>query len=394
MSPGRNDLCPCGSGLKYKKCCLLKDEAAHSIGARSADAARLSAIAKLLRFADSPEFEDAHTAAYELFWPDTLDDLDEDEALDFLGSVDVQAKFHPWLLFDFEVEPGRTFSDLFLERRDWGLDPREHDYIGRLRQSWMSLYQVEDVERGHGLLVRDLLTRQRTFVHERMASEEAVRWDLLAARLLPEENGTMRFEGGIYFFDITDRSELLNALKQWQRKGRKIGASDASIRKQNGIVFNHLWLELVVFRPVPEILDDDDEPPPFATSVFGVSGDAALPAAFAGPDRDAEMFAPEDLPADPRAEINKEAFRPRDLLRLKQKLMDDYYRKWLDQSSPALNGATPREAAASRKLRPLLVNVLRELENRSESARLRNPDAYDPGWLWDELGVGRKPPAA
>ena len=22
---GRNDLCPCGSGLKYKKCCLVKN---------------------------------------------------------------------------------------------------------------------------------------------------------------------------------------------------------------------------------------------------------------------------------------------------------------------------------------------------------------------------------
>jgi tetratricopeptide (TPR) repeat protein len=26
---GRNDLCPCGSGKKYKKCCLSKDEEAH-----------------------------------------------------------------------------------------------------------------------------------------------------------------------------------------------------------------------------------------------------------------------------------------------------------------------------------------------------------------------------
>ena len=24
--PGRNDICPCGSGLKYKKCCLKKKE--------------------------------------------------------------------------------------------------------------------------------------------------------------------------------------------------------------------------------------------------------------------------------------------------------------------------------------------------------------------------------
>jgi hypothetical protein len=28
MSPGRNDSCPCGSGKKYKKCCLAKDEEA------------------------------------------------------------------------------------------------------------------------------------------------------------------------------------------------------------------------------------------------------------------------------------------------------------------------------------------------------------------------------
>lgn len=27
MKIGRNEKCPCGSGKKYKKCCLLKDEA-------------------------------------------------------------------------------------------------------------------------------------------------------------------------------------------------------------------------------------------------------------------------------------------------------------------------------------------------------------------------------
>lgn len=25
MKIGRNDKCPCGSGLKYKKCCLIKE---------------------------------------------------------------------------------------------------------------------------------------------------------------------------------------------------------------------------------------------------------------------------------------------------------------------------------------------------------------------------------
>ena len=30
MNPGRNDPCPCGSGKKYKKCCLLKKRDADS----------------------------------------------------------------------------------------------------------------------------------------------------------------------------------------------------------------------------------------------------------------------------------------------------------------------------------------------------------------------------
>lgn len=30
MKTGRNDSCPCGSGQKYKKCCLAKDTAAEA----------------------------------------------------------------------------------------------------------------------------------------------------------------------------------------------------------------------------------------------------------------------------------------------------------------------------------------------------------------------------
>jgi soluble cytochrome b562 len=38
---GRNDLCPCGSGKKYKKCCMASDEAA----ARAARPAQPAAVA-------------------------------------------------------------------------------------------------------------------------------------------------------------------------------------------------------------------------------------------------------------------------------------------------------------------------------------------------------------
>lgn len=38
--PGRNDRCPCGSGKKYKQCCLTADEAAEQKQAAEAQAAR------------------------------------------------------------------------------------------------------------------------------------------------------------------------------------------------------------------------------------------------------------------------------------------------------------------------------------------------------------------
>ena len=39
-APGRNDPCPCGSGKKYKQCCLVKDEAkARAARAKAAEAA-------------------------------------------------------------------------------------------------------------------------------------------------------------------------------------------------------------------------------------------------------------------------------------------------------------------------------------------------------------------
>jgi hypothetical protein len=54
MSVGRNDPCPCGSGKKYKKCCLAKDEAA----ARQAYAQRAEAQREIVQsFAPLPPAE-------------------------------------------------------------------------------------------------------------------------------------------------------------------------------------------------------------------------------------------------------------------------------------------------------------------------------------------------
>ena len=43
--PGRNDPCPCGSGNKYKKCCLAKEEAVEREQLAKAEARRAESAA-------------------------------------------------------------------------------------------------------------------------------------------------------------------------------------------------------------------------------------------------------------------------------------------------------------------------------------------------------------
>ena len=69
--PGRNDPCPCGSGNKYKKCCMPKHEAAEREGLAEAQARRQSHVRELkaqvaarLRMAEEEDtYEDELDAA-------------------------------------------------------------------------------------------------------------------------------------------------------------------------------------------------------------------------------------------------------------------------------------------------------------------------------------------
>jgi tetratricopeptide (TPR) repeat protein len=81
--PGRNDRCPCGSGKKYKACCLTRDEAAEQ-ERRAAEQAGREARAEARRL-EQRKARDAIVASF-AGSPDDGDDLQEtvDAALRFI----------------------------------------------------------------------------------------------------------------------------------------------------------------------------------------------------------------------------------------------------------------------------------------------------------------------
>jgi hypothetical protein len=103
---GRNDPCPCGSGKKYKKCCL-EEQGARPDPQRERDDLRATAFAAVLRFASRPQFHEARDAAFDAFAGDELDVLgDGEDAMD----EDVQVKFSFFYVFDFLLPDGRTLA--------------------------------------------------------------------------------------------------------------------------------------------------------------------------------------------------------------------------------------------------------------------------------------------
>ena len=111
---GRNDPCPCGSGLKFKRCCLNKRVAVLP-AYRSEE--RRSALAKLVRFAGRAEFDAQRKIAFEDFWGDWLDDEPDDRLGELARSESVSIAFNSWFFYDFELPDGSTVFDRFVERQ-------------------------------------------------------------------------------------------------------------------------------------------------------------------------------------------------------------------------------------------------------------------------------------
>jgi len=89
-----------------------------------------------------------------------------------------------------------------------------------------------------------------------------------------------------------------------------------------------------------------------------------------------------DKPAPRRQTVPKRVERE-----ITKRYLDSYYRKWLDEKIPALDGKSPREAARDVEGREQLVALLKELENR-EARRAKDTDVgYNALWLWRELGI-------
>jgi len=182
------------------------------------------AIRNLLKWIDRPEWLDAKLSVFDdhLVPVSEYLDITPEELIQELDGADYMDMLNGMMLEDFfscRFEPGgENVIDDYLKHRGWRESVRGRRYLEQLRDSVLSLYEVVELERGKYCDVKDLIRNTKPVrVYERMGTQNLVKWDRLAARIV-KLDGKNYFTGGILPLQHEVSNDLLEHLNQLRKE--------------------------------------------------------------------------------------------------------------------------------------------------------------------------------
>lgn len=193
---GRNDICDCGSGKKYKKCC---GGVSAPVAEPDSNVSRANAVKRadqtlddhLLRFAK--KHGGAGWLARAISEYLGYEDADADSDL-IEGELQLVI---PWVLYHYHSAVGDVpMAHQMREAQGARLSPELRQLLDAQLQAWLSVWEVLAVRPGVGMTLKDLLTGEQRFVYEVSGTKGLVARDALLARVV-DCNG-VSFMAGLY----------------------------------------------------------------------------------------------------------------------------------------------------------------------------------------------------
>ena len=178
MKVGRNDPCPCGSGKKYKACCLAKQETVQTADYmwQKIRMTEGELIDRLHDYAGKKYGVDVLLEAWDdfTFWADEESYPEDDPDFDCI--------FTPWFLFnwipdntDIESEedylPEEPIAITYLKEHPHKLDGFQKRFIETACDQPYSFFVITDAVPGQSLTIKDIFLSQEYTVKERTASD-------------------------------------------------------------------------------------------------------------------------------------------------------------------------------------------------------------------------------
>jgi len=216
----RNEPCPCGSGKKYKKCCMLekREQGVASLGRKEGVQLALGWL--------NQHYSEALEAWVEKVWLDGI----SDEQRAGIASADARIRsIHDINLLEQLLSEG-NFADmdgescalkLVLTADDLTLNDAQRAYLKQLPSCALQLYRITACQAGQSFSVRDALNDSAKVIEiaDSYASRMFEADDVVGLRLLKTPAG-MEASGAIYYIPeayVSELKDLLSAAKEKDR---------------------------------------------------------------------------------------------------------------------------------------------------------------------------------
>jgi hypothetical protein len=247
---GRNDPCPCGSGKKYKHCCLRKETAGKS-EAMGRDRAWDTMMNKLLDFSREARFRKDLEAAFDLFWNRsyTIEQVSELAPAQIMNFLD-------WYAHDYRTaDDGLRIVEIFLDEKRSALSEQERDVLRADSEALLSAFEVTSVEEGQAIGLRDVFQDLEAQLRYTPSLQGIKAGQLLLARLAVS-NGYRRFSwiSALIPPEVAEdfKAHIKEMFKLYQEEHFK--ASWAQFLRERSYLFNHHLLQVRGEMAPPRIL--------------------------------------------------------------------------------------------------------------------------------------------
>ncbi|QXM06221.1 hypothetical protein [Crassaminicella indica] len=163
--------------------------------------------------------------------------------------------FNSWLIYDYIMKDGNTFIEKYHERMKGQLSQKESELIQRKINSYLSIYEIKELNEDRGLL-RDIFTKIDVFVNLEKFHKAQCK-DLILGRMIEIKNRSKFVGNSIYIPAIFKNAiEKHILLKYEEYKGKNRYATWQEFLKKNSLL---LQKYVDVITDVTKETDDKDE---------------------------------------------------------------------------------------------------------------------------------------
>ncbi len=181
MEIGRNEVCPCGSGKKYKKCCLLKKEGSFEESGLLLEAENRMNNKIFAYYSTQADNALTARAGKLLFGDDfNLSALCENQAQEVM--------LNQFAIFDYKHSDGLTLFEKFRAERYQALDEDEKRVTNQWSESCWGMFEIQEVYPGQGSFIKDVFTNKEYNLQDIASSSILKRWDIVFAKIYPLGN--------------------------------------------------------------------------------------------------------------------------------------------------------------------------------------------------------------